>query len=512
MICNFEELIINASKKFSKKDYIISANNNSKNYTFNDLNKFRININIFFKNNYVKKKDKILVVMHNSNLLSLLFLTIISNSRVFVPVNPKSSINEIEHIVKQTKPKLILGYFWYKKKFNNLKFIKSYFIKDEVKFINSIFNLDISKKIIKKNYLKNKKDQISQILFTSGSTGLPKGVVLSQKSMLKNLFGIEDRLKIVENRPRFLAVTPLFHNNGQFIPTLLPLLLGGTTTPIESETSILNFWNVSSEKKINYSSVMATHITYFLKNIRKPSSTKLKCLFCGGAKLEETIRQKFEKKFNIKIATNYGLTETSSIVATENINKNYRKKFSVGRPLFNNYVKIKKIKKTDKYGEILVKGENLFKNYLKNKNLFKSKFQNKWFKTGDLGYLDKNNFLFINDRIDNMIIVSGENIYPNDVEKHLDKFEDIQIGILASIPDEITQNRLILIYESKKKIDIGKFQKIMQNYVSSFKIPKYIYNCREIGLREIPKAPNKKILRGKLKNYIINNIKLFKEF
>ena len=509
MIKSFKDLITNASNKFGDQNYIVSANKLFKNYSFRDLNKFRINMNQFLRNNSVNKNDKVLVVMHNSNILTLLFLTIIANSRIFVPVNPKSSIKEIDYIINQTNPKLIIGFSWYKKKIKN-KSLKSIFINNENFFINKIYKINAKEKLNKKN--KNNKNQVSQILFTSGSTGLPKGVVLTQNSMLTNLEGIRERLNIKQHKPRFLAVTPLFHNNGQFIPTMLPLLLGGTTTPIESETSIVTFWNAALENKINYSSVMATHIAYFVKHFKKPKNCNLKCLFCGGAKLEESVKKKFEKKFKIKVATNYGLTETSSIVATENMYKDNRKKYSVGKPLFNNAVKILKKNKNEKYGEILIKGNNLFNNYLNKNELFKSRFKAKWFKTGDLGYLDRENYLYINDRIDNMIIVSGENIYPSEVEKHLDIFKEIDIGILTSIPDEITQNKLVLVYESKKLIDIRKFQLKMQNYVSSFKIPKYIVNCKEIGLNEIPKAPNKKILRGKLRNFLIKKNNLFKKF
>ena len=112
-----------------------------------------------------------------------------------------------------------------------------------------------------------------------------------------------------------MAITPLFHNNGQFIPTLLSIKTFGTSLPVNSKTSVLIFWNIVKEFKINYSSVMATHINYLLKTSKKVINHNLYGLFCGGAKLDKNIQKKFEKKFSNKIACNYGLTETSSIVS-----------------------------------------------------------------------------------------------------------------------------------------------------------------------------------------------------
>ena len=105
--------------------------------------------------------------------------------------------------------------------------------------------------------------------------------------------------------------------------------------------------------------------------------------------------------------------------------------------------------KSGKYGEIWIKGENLFSRYYNDKYLTKKAFNKSWFKTGDIGYKNKNNFLFIKDRIDNMIIVSGENIYPSEIENHIYKFKGINLGIVSSIPDRLTQNKMIFCMKVK---------------------------------------------------------------
>ncbi len=507
MFNNFEKIINNSAKKYKNKDYIISADSLSKKYSFNDLKNFHIKMSYFLSENKIFYQDKILVIMHNSDLLTFLFLTIISNNRVFIPVNPRSSLDEVNYIIKQTQTKIAFISDCYKKKFKKIDLGKKIFIASDTEFIKKI------QKFKKKTSPTHsfKKNPVAQILFTSGSTGRPKGVVLTQKSILHNIQGIKQRLGIIEKNPRFLAVTPLFHNNGQFIPTLLPLILGGTTTPIQSETSIINFWPVALKNEINYSSVMSTHINYFSEMKINTKGHKLKWLFCGGAKLDENIRKKFEKKYKIRVATNYGLTETSSIATSEGTNLNERKKGSVGRALYNNKLKILKKNKNDIDGEIYIKGKNLFPYYLNQKTFSKTKFENQWFKSGDLGYLDKDKFLFITDRIDNMIIVSGENIYPSEIEKYLHKIKGIKLGIVSSIPDKMTQNTLILVYEGNKKINKNKLKKILLKYLPYFKIPKLILHCKDLKLREIPKAPNKKILRSKLKKILISKKNLIKK-
>ena len=104
--------------------------------------------------------------------------------------------------------------------------------------------------------------------------------------MLSNLYDLYYAFKIKDKHPKFLSATPLYHNNGQFIPSLLPFMLGGSTFSISPDTSLINFWPVCLKFKVNYSSIMATHINYF-NTLKKIKHHSLKNLFCGGAKLDK---------------------------------------------------------------------------------------------------------------------------------------------------------------------------------------------------------------------------------
>ena len=499
-IHNFKDFLNFYCAKNNDNIYYLSDNKGKRLKYFKLLNILK-KFDIFFSKRKVKKNSKVLVILDNSIELLIAFLSIIYSNRIFVPINPNSGEDEIKYIADKTKPKFLITNKNYKNKINKIKNIKKYYI-SYASLLRELAKFKISK-LNKSHKIKN--NSIAQILFTSGSTGKPKGVVLTHKSMISNLYGIHKSLLIEKNKPRFLSVTPLYHNNGQFIPTLLPFILNGSTISISPDTSLINFWPTCLKYKINYSSVMATHINYF-NNQKKIQNHKLISLYCGGAKLDRYSQKKFEKKFKVKVLCNYGLTETSSIATTETL---LDKKFyygSVGKPLTNNKIKI--VKKNLKYGEIWIKGENIFKQYFGEKKLTNEKFNNYWFKTGDLGYFNKENFLFIKDRIDNMIIVSGENIYPSEIENHVYNYKKLKIGIVSSIPDNITQNKLVFLYEGKKKIKDKDFYNFLKSKIARYKIPKIIVHVSDIGMKEIPKAPNKKILRSKIKNLL--RLKLFK--
>ena len=125
---------------------------------------------------------------------------------------------------------------------------------------------------------------------------------------------------------------------------------------------------------------------------------------------------------------------------------------------------------------------------------------------------DKHGYLYIKDRIDNMILVSGENIYPTEIENIVNEHKRVKLGAVTSIKDKITQNKLILVYEPVKNINNTKIYKFLEKKLSKYKIPKVILSCKDIGIREIPKAANKKILRKNLKLVVSKLLKKFWKF
>ena len=184
-------------------------------------------------------------------------------------------------------------------------------------------------------------------------------------------------------------------------------------------------------------------------------------------------------------------------MATENLNK-IKIYGSVGKPLYNNRVKIINKDKVRKgLGEIIIKGKNLFDGYIKNKFKTNQVLKKNWLYTGDLGKFDNRGNLYIHERKDNMIVVSGENIFPTEIEKFVNNHKKIKFSVVVPVEDKITQNKLVLIYETKLRISEEELFDYLYKKISVYKIPKIALNCKKIGLAEIPKASNGKILRKK---------------
>lgn len=496
---NFFDLIKKSSLLYKNNQYLID---DEKKISFKEIFSNLLKFNSFLNYEKVKLQNKIVVIYDNSNLLIYFLLMIMGTFRIFVPINPFSSKNEVEYILKLINPEIIFTNSFYSHLVN-----KKY--KSRLCIVENILNLKEKIKDFKpvQPNSKNKKNSHAEILFTSGSTGKPKGVVLTHYNIIHNLKGLIKNFDLKEKRGNYLSVTPLYHNNGQFIPTFIPLILGCKTYTIPPMLSIDRFFSVVKQYKINYSSVMATHISYFAKTKNKINKSTLKFLCCGGAKLDVYTQKKFEKKFKIPVLCNYGLTETSSIACSESL-KN-RRLGSVGKSLFNNKIKIKKENNQDDLGEIIIKGSNIFSHYLNNPKETKKKKRKNYLFTGDLGKIDSKGNFYILDRLDNMIIVSGENIYPYEIEKYTNNLDFINLSIVCSVPDELTQRKLVLLYELKKNYKFSKNKTIsyLNEHLTRFKIPKVFLNIKKLGVNEIFKAQNKKILRAKNQELLINFFK-----
>lgn len=491
---SFQYYIDKAIYKFKNRTYLIDENNPKKNIRFSDLNKFLINFNYFLEKNKISNQKKVLICLNNNNITGLILIGLIYFNRIVIPVNPAFKKKDIEFIIKNSRPDFIITDREYNNLFKGIKVNKT--------FLRNLKLFDEPKKNdIKKITILDK--DLAEIVYTSGSTGDPKGVALTQKNIISQILSIQNHFNFNKN-DKFITILPLFHNGGQFFSTFVSIICGASNLIVNPKLAFINFWYYVKKFNITWTLGMGSHIN-FLLNTKKIYQNTLKGLVIGGMRLEANIQQKFEKKFNTKVLKNYGLTETCSLSCCDKPSSRHRKFGASGIPMKGNTVNVfddsNKILKNGELGEIRIKGDNVFSKYINDNLSTKKRFKNGWFCTGDLGYFDKHNNIYIEDRLDNMLIVSGENIYPSEIEKILPQLKNLKEGYVIGLSDQIKGNQICLVYKSEFKNDeklINNWRKTLIKNLPFYKVPSKILNINTLMSKDFPRLSNGKIDKKRL--------------
>lgn len=373
------------------------------------------------------------------------------------------------------------------------------------------------------------------ILYTSGTTALPKGVVLSTKACVLNAMGIIDWQKFDSN-DIFNIVLPLHHiNSTEFC---LSMLISGGTIILNSRYSASNFWKTISKYRATNTSIVPTILHDLLIRFDEFKNdsldiTSLKRICIGSAPVlpEETLR--FYKTFGVRVVQGYGQTETALRVAGVPINipesdyVNFIKINTFGSELANNQIKIMDEKNNEKqeneHGEICINGPILASEYLNNSSETKKAFKNGWFHSGDLGFwknINGRKLFFIIGRLKEIIIKGGINISPAATEDALLKtFPKINEVSVVGFADERYGEEIAAVITLHKQLDklaknnlIQKILKLGMNNkilgISSYESPKKIFFVETLpktSTGKIQRVEIKKMIQSLIKNEIISN-------
>jgi acyl-CoA synthetase (AMP-forming)/AMP-acid ligase II len=440
----------------------------------------------------VSPGDRVVTILPNSTLAALLFVTVIASGRTLVPINPASSAAEVHHILTETNARVVVADASLAKRLNGLR--------DDILFVS-----DSTAEVA---HLLNRAQlsepgpapEIAEVVYTSGSSGQPKGVMLSHQALLSNSFALGHAYEVPLNA-KFLALCPLFHNSGQIFTTLTPIWVSGTTTAVRSELALHKFWELVSTYRPDWLLVMNAFIAMALEHSQKaPDEIPLKGVLDGGSPLSRDLFARFEAAFGVPVYHVYGLTETTSVATGQRPGKESSDR-SAGTALDNCQVRLHPdggAATAHGAGEIQIRGSNLFSGYLNRPALTEQKIYDGWLNTGDLGFLDRGGNLTIVDRVDNMIIVGGENVYPGEIEALAHSLSGVLEMVVVAAPDVIRGNRLVLVYSSVAGVadtDIAAWRQILGEKLSTFKIPTEFVSLGDIGLDDFPRSANNKILR-----------------
>ncbi len=344
-----------------------------------------------------------------------------------------------------------------------------------------------------------KPDDLAVLLYTSGTSGRPKGVMLTAGNLNANIEQIVDRAQF-DRSDTMLGVLPQFHTFGLTVLTLLPLAIGC----LAIYTARFVPRKLVSLSRTHRPTVLVAIPSMYsairlVKDATKEDLATLRYVVSGGEPLPQAVSDSFLERFGIRISEGYGLTETAPVTNwCMPLEWKWR---SVGRALKNVQERIVDSDGNDVpqggEGEIRIHGPNVMAGYWNLPQETKAAFDEQgFFRTGDMGRVDSDGHLFITGRIKEMMIIAGENVFPREIEEVLDRHPSVKASAVIGMPDESRGELPIAFVELKEgeTFDEVAIRTWCREHLAQFKVP------REIRLLDpLPRNPTGKIMRRSLK-------------
>jgi acyl-CoA synthetase (AMP-forming)/AMP-acid ligase II len=338
------------------------------------------------------------------------------------------------------------------------------------------------------------------LMYTSGTTGVPKGVVHTNASLLAGGWTTAVAHELKEN-DRALCVLPLYHINGLCVTVIAPLVSGGSSV-ICPKFSNSSFWADCEDFKVTWFSVVPTIISHLLHGNKEPNEATRKRLRFGrsaSAPLAADTQSSFENRFELPIVETMGLTETAAQILSNPLPPGTRK---IGSPgiAYGNEVTILTpeglTQDANQVGEIAIRGPNVMLEYLDNAQATEqTKTSDGWLLTGDLGYMDDDGYVFVSGRLKELIIKGGENIAPREIDDALYAHPNVVEAGAFAIACATYGQRVEAAVKLSDNSNISEVEllELCQARLGKFKSPDHIH-----FLDDLPKGPSGKIQRLKL--------------
>jgi long-chain acyl-CoA synthetase len=340
------------------------------------------------------------------------------------------------------------------------------------------------------------------LMYTSGTTGKPKGCVLSNRSVCAG-GEFTSSAHELSAKDRVLCAMPLYHINGQIVTTVAPLVHGGSVV-MPQRFSVSHYWELVAKHQCTWINVVPTIIAY-LMNAPTPKDKGIdvsRVKFCrsASAPLPPELHRAFEQKFGIGIIETFGMTETNAPCFTNPYDPNKRKIGSPGTAYGNEAKVIDPATGREQPrgtpGELMLRGDNVMTGYYKDpENTANTLEPDGWLHSGDLGYMDDDGFVFVTGRIKELIIKGGENIAPREIDEALLKHPAVLEAAAVGIPDANYGQEIMacVILKPGMECSVETLTAFSKQELGPYKTPKVIK-----FVSELPKGPSGKVQRLKL--------------
>ncbi|MBL4952341.1 fatty acid--CoA ligase family protein [Neobacillus sp. OS1-32] len=343
------------------------------------------------------------------------------------------------------------------------------------------------------------------ILYTSGTTGKPKGAMLTHKNLFSNAQDVGHYLRM-NNDDRVITTLPMFHVFCLTVALNAPLLSGATIL-IVPKFSPREIFRITKKYEATVFAGVPTMYN-FLYQYPDGNAEDLKTFrlcISGGASLPVALLKNFEAKFNVVISEGYGLSEASPVTCFNPLDRP-RKPGSIGTSIL--HVENKVVNElgeevpVGEVGELIVRGPNVMKGYYKMPEETQAAIKDGWLYTGDMARMDEEGYFYIVDRKKDLIIVGGYNVYPREVEEVIYNHKDVVEVAVLGVPDP-NQGEVVSAYVVSKNPDLTSDQLLeyCREHLAKYKVPSTIE-----FLEELPKNTTGKILRRALKKQVTHTV------
>lgn len=337
-----------------------------------------------------------------------------------------------------------------------------------------------------------KSNWVASIMYTSGTTGKPKGVLQTFGNHFYS--AVSSALNLgLSSADKWLCVAPIFHISGFSI--IMRGLIYGMTVRLVEKFRAEEIERILANETVTIMSVVPFMLKKLIQQQNKTNThynSAFRCMLLGGGTIDrETLEICLQR--SIPVVQCYGMTETCSQIVALRSADALLKLGSVGQPLFSTQLKL------SKDGEILLKTPALTPGYLNLPDKLPSKMIDGWYRTGDIGHLDKEGYLYIDGRADEMLISGGENIFPQEVEQVYQRYPQINEVAVVGQTDPVWGQVPVAFVVSDRRLSTTKLMNYGYEHLARYKVPQHY-----IFVSELPKNASGKIRRFMLREKLNN--------
>ncbi len=464
--------------------------------TYRDLRDQSAQVAGLLRDHGVQPGDRVAIMLPNQPEFAVIYYAVMRAGAVAVPMNPLLKAREITHYVADSGARLIFaGLDCAEEALAGVASTGTDYVVVDRRFHELVADVVPVVSVVDRA-----STDTAVILYTSGTTGLPKGAELTHGNLTTNAATVASDLIQVGVQDVIFGGLPLFHSFGQTCGLNTAVRVGACLTLVSRFTPEKALQVMARDRVTIFEGVPTMYVALLGATDRGGYDlSALRVCVSGGAALPVEVLRGFEAEFGCMILEGYGLSETSP-VASFNHPDRVRKPGSIGTPIRGVRMRVVDEKGAEvapgTVGEIAIRGDNLMKGYWRRSDSTAEAIPDGWFRSGDLGTVDADGFFFIVDRKKELIIRGGYNVYPREIEEVLYEHPSIVEAAVIGVPDESLGEEVgaAVVLKPAATATVEEIRDFVKAQVAAYKYPRHVW-----FLPTLPKGPTGKVLKREIR-------------